>query len=315
MLEPRPWIDEHGWIWPAHPLPGVFEWDNIPSAPIIDAQQPARTGQIHFFAPDATQYSVRFTTAEGPLPEGVWRLERNDAGRWQITPSINVLGEWHSPWRIEFIETTVEEMPEPVPFEKGEYKPPRNPDIPLHIIAWAGRECERQKDGPETVVHLCTAWDWLWNIDHAPDSYDIEILGAMVKPDKNYRGYRQVNLDYPPDALDHHDVAGAMQSLMEHGDLLSPEEWCYEFLRIHPFRDGNGRVAALMYNYKRGSLLDIRHMPEMDFSEEARRAWGAKMFEIVEDRAGVVEENPITEEEIATFAAELEADEGSAEEA
>lgn len=42
---------------------------------------------------------------------------------------------------------------------------------------------------------------------------------------------------------------------------LTPDHYTREFLEIHPFADGNGRVGSLLWNYLRGSIHDPEPMP------------------------------------------------------
>jgi Fic family protein len=42
---------------------------------------------------------------------------------------------------------------------------------------------------------------------------------------------------------------------------LTPNHYAREFLEIHPFADGNGRVASLLWNWLSGNLGDPEPMP------------------------------------------------------
>lgn len=46
-------------------------------------------------------------------------------------------------------------------------------------------------------------------------------------------------------------------------DTFTPEEAYYEFEKIHPFEDGNGRVGAIIYNWLNGTLSDPVVPPNM----------------------------------------------------
>jgi len=50
--------------------------------------------------------------------------------------------------------------------------------------------------------------------------------------------------------------------LFAHQDQLTTDEFVVEFLKIHPFKDGNGRVAFLLYNILNNSLDDPAPLPD-----------------------------------------------------
>lgn len=82
-----------------------------------------------------------------------------------------------------------------------------------------------------------------------------EVLTTLHKEiffDKSFAGrFRDVNVTVgshrPPQ---YRDVAALMNQLQEHykeiPDLATILEWSWDFLTIHPFQDGNGRVSGVV---------------------------------------------------------------------
>lgn len=121
----------------------------------------------------------------------------------------------------------------------------------LQIVRFCAIECRLQRSGPESVSDMVVAWDYAFGYaaDGAkPDKRMIRNLGALVAPEKNQLGFRQCEVwigNRTNLKLTWRQIDRALASLIKHGTHnLTPAEWFKEYEEIHPFEDGNGRVAA-----------------------------------------------------------------------
>jgi len=145
-------------------------------------------------------------------------------------------------------------------------------DLSVSDVYWATTEVAHQGDlGVFTVAGMCEA------LLHArmrhPRPITPEFLKELAWAVKAQNGFRKVNLEFPADALTWANIDVAINSLCTSGDRLTPLEWVYEFLLIHPFIDGNGRVAAICLNYLTNTLDSdrLRPLPPYDLIKKAAK--------------------------------------------
>lgn len=137
-----------------------------------------------------------------------------------------------------------------------------NTGLPIGTIQFCAEEVLRQGRGPIQVADMCRAWYFALAASwHEPYSA-IQGCGHLVEPTRNaptkWRdcGVRVGDHIAPRPS----EVPELMSRYCDSLDSMTPDEAYLEFQHIHPFRDGNGRVGKILYNYKRGTL-DAPQMP------------------------------------------------------
>lgn len=140
--------------------------------------------------------------------------------------------------------------------------------IDLATLDICARECEWQKVGPMAVYELVSAFNYARNYV-AITSLRITmrmVLGIAnrVEPEKNKNGWRTQDVIVGGrERITHDGIERRMRMLIDAQDNLNADEWYYEFQRIHPFIDGNGRVGLVLWNLLRGTLNSPELVPDM----------------------------------------------------
>lgn len=95
-----------------------------------------------------------------------------------------------------------------------------------------------------------------FKLNHGIRLSDILILGQMVNSNNDI-SWRNVNVrfDNGNEGAPYSEIPRLLNQLLEAQDHLSAEEFYWEFERIHPFVDGNGRVGAVLYNVLSGNAF------------------------------------------------------------
>lgn len=140
----------------------------------------------------------------------------------------------------------------------------------VKIGAGAAAECVRQKVGLRELGYLLDGYLWLSEYDGILNVTVMETLGSFVEPAKNHNGFRKTPVTFSNggSSAPASEIPRLMINLR---DAIGYGPWdnhegvidrlVKEFLWIHPFADGNGRVAYLLYNYLSGTMDSPKPLP------------------------------------------------------
>ncbi len=106
------------------------------------------------------------------------------------------------------------------------------------------------------------------------NDYDGELCELFILSLANcfgFDGYRKtpVTFDSGNIATNAHNIPGAMKRLISHVPVCAEFDdwytWIKSFLKIHPFQDGNGRIASLLFNWGMNTLNEPVPLPYYEF--------------------------------------------------
>lgn len=138
-----------------------------------------------------------------------------------------------------------------------------------HVEEWCYAECERQHaTTPADIDNMAVAYGFATGIAERMAQeggsiflWEIVGLGMCVDPVANpggrFRTGPAVFLN-GGDAVPAHEIHIYLDALLNtHNDPdwpLTPDEFYQQLMYVHPFKDGNGRVGALVYNVLNGTI-------------------------------------------------------------
>lgn len=139
------------------------------------------------------------------------------------------------------------------------------------ILAFCVSECERQQTTPSAVLGMLDAYEYAMQWVAGIPGQRITIsticaLGIRVD-DRNKQGFRKGPAVFMQggEALAPEHIGRQLDLLIEaprdRVGGLNSYEWTRRFLEIHPFQDGNGRVAAILFNLLEGTILNPQPLP------------------------------------------------------
>lgn len=147
-------------------------------------------------------------------------------------------------------------------------------DATANVVSWCADECSRQKTDPKLVANMFNAWRWVYEFEADPRTIDARHLEHFIMA-INAKVLGDIGASYRTTAVYFDDyrfapawtaVPQAMHSLCTHHQDVETSDFVYEFLKIHPFIDGNGRTAAILWNWSNNSLANPMTLPKFDFT-------------------------------------------------
>lgn len=142
-----------------------------------------------------------------------------------------------------------------------------------HVKDWCYAECERQHAvTPRDISGMWTAWLYAKavseRVDSTIDESVIRVLGMYVDDAANPGGrfrtgpavFMNGGTALPANRIE--DMLARLLYAWEANGGMTPDIFYQELMYIHPFKDGNGRVGALVYNILNGTIDNPVTPPE-----------------------------------------------------
>ena len=170
-------------------------------------------------------------------------------------------------------------------------------DYMLAIVTFCAEECKRQGSGEESVAWMVAAYNYAlerFAVEQTVTEDDILTLAKMIEPEKNANGYRKVNVTVRGQVIPWQTIQRGMDNLLEGQDRIGIDDivenaedgdpaeaararqtanataFYTELETIHGLLDGNGRLGAILFNVKNGTLNQPVTPPDVFGVESGR---------------------------------------------
>jgi hypothetical protein len=136
--------------------------------------------------------------------------------------------------------------------------------IPIHVEQYLLSESVRQSDSPEPMIKA-------YLVAKEYDGPLTERFLLNLAECFGFTWYRTVPVTFAAGghAANYQVIPQAMPRLIanapEKGEFAAWYIWIKAFLQLHPFRDGNGRVASLLFNWGMTTLDEPFPLPYYKF--------------------------------------------------
>ena len=132
----------------------------------------------------------------------------------------------------------------------------------MSIVRFCATVCARQRSGEFSVYGMVSAYKHALGLNRTPNLNDVNTMAFMIEPEKNKGGIRRT-----PVVIDNVQIPvpqeGVLDSLLSAWYDMSPDELFREFETQHPYRDGNGRVGAILFNMRNATLAWPQNPPNL----------------------------------------------------
>lgn len=137
--------------------------------------------------------------------------------------------------------------------------------MPVNVAQYISNESARQS-APRFPMILAYEVANNREVDELTERFIFELATCF-----GFSKYRQtiVSFDHGARLATWSTIPEAMERLVAHApeesDFSAWSSWIHGFLMIHPFQDGNGRIASLLFNWGMGTLIEPFPLPYYKF--------------------------------------------------
>ena len=142
----------------------------------------------------------------------------------------------------------------------------------VRIASVAAQECVKQEVGVNELSNLLAAYNYVSQMG-IEDRFDFFTIGRMIEP-SNGNCFRHIPVIFKSGgtSASPQEIPRLMTTLIEHiqyyqrqhpvNQTVLRERLVKDFLWIHPFIDGNGRTAWILWNWLNGTMDSPTNLPD-----------------------------------------------------